>query len=253
MRRTRNLPQKCMLPILLLMGLVGQDAALAASDDIPNLTGTWLYGRCEDGSGTGCYLLAFDDEKLTQRAKAFRDAFDEVAQPKFDCAPMSIPHIWTDPYGHEIQQQEDRVTLIYEKDDVVRTVWLDGHGHQRPALNQFFYHGYSTGHYEGDTLVVETTRFSFDPMGLNSDFRIPSSSQKRVTERYTRDGETLILEVTTEDTFFLEQPWTYKVRSQPSPDPLALPWGCDLESSRQILQVTPTIYPEDPPIVRIEE
>ena len=134
---------------------------------------------------------------------------------------------------------------------MVRTVWLDGHDHPFPALNQFFVHGYSTGRYEGGTLVVETTRFTFDPMGLNSDFKLASSTQKRVRERYSRDGDALMLEVTTEDTFFLKEPWSFVVRSQPDPQPLALPWDCDLEAARQSLRLLPTDYPEDPDIVRI--
>ena len=67
---------------------------------------------------------------------------------------MSIPHLYTDPYAYKIEQMDDRVILSYEKDDVVRTVWLEGHGHERPALNQFFVHGYATGRYEGSEAVL---------------------------------------------------------------------------------------------------
>jgi hypothetical protein len=62
-----------------------------------------------------------------------------------------------------------------------------------------------------------------------------------------------VLEVSTIDTFFLKKPWVYKVRSKPDPEPLALPWGCDLEGSREILKLVPSQYPNDPPIVRLEE
>lgn len=219
----------------------------------PDISGVWQWGRCVDGSGFDCMLLEEDDERLTERAKAYRDAIDEVAQPKYDCAPMPIPHIWTDPYSHQIEQREDRVILTYGKDDIVRTVWLDGHAHPTPAVNEFFYFGYSTGRYEDGALVVETSRFTFDPQGLNADFKLPSSTQKKVTERYSRDGEDLILEVTTIDTFFLKSPWVFEIRSQPDPEPLALPWNCDLEGSRQILKILPTSYPDDPEIVRLEE
>jgi hypothetical protein len=220
---------------------------------IPQISGVWQWGRCVDGPGFNCMLLEEDDELLTERAKAYRDAIDEVAQPKYDCAPMSIPHMWTDPYSHQIEQFEDRVVFSYGKDDVVRTVWLDGHEHPKPGINEFFYFGYSTGHYEDGALIVETTRFTFDPQGLNADFKLPSSTQKKVTERYTKDGNDLVLDVTTIDTFFLREPWGFKVRSQPDPEPLALPWNCDLEGSRQILKILPTSYPNDPAIDRIEE
>jgi hypothetical protein len=220
---------------------------------IPNLSGVWGWGRCLEGPGISCMIIEPDDPKLTDRARAFQKAFDEIAAPKYDCAPMSVPHLYTDPYAFRIEQLKDRVILSYEKDDVVRTVWLEGNGHQRPRLNQFFVHGYSTGRYEGDTLVVETTRFTFDPMGLNSDFKMPTSSQKRVTERFRRDGAALQHQVMTEDTFFLSSPWVYRVRSQPVQEELSLPWDCDLTAARQSLSLINTDYPNDPPVVRIPE
>ena len=221
------------------------------SSATPDVSGVWGVPRCVEGAG--CMIIEPDDPRLTDRARAFQRAFDEIAAPKYDCAPMSIPHMYTDPYAFQIQQLKDRVTITYEKDDVVRTVWLEGHGHKRPPLGQFFVHGYSTGRYEGDALVVETTRFTFDPMGLNSDFKMPTSSQKRVTERFRREGKALLLDVTTEDTFFLRSPWVYRVRSQPEAGELSLPWACDLDAARQSLKHQPTEYPNDPPIVRLPE
>jgi hypothetical protein len=227
--------------------------AQSGSGEIPDLSGVWQWGRCVDGAGMRCMLLEENDELLTDRAKAYRDAIDEVAQPKYDCAPMSIPHIWTDPYSFQIEQLDDRVVVKYGKDDIVRTIWLEGHGHPKPAVNEFFYFGYSTGHYEDGTLVAQTTRFTFDPQGLNADFKIPSSTQKKVTERYSRDGNDLILEVKTIDTFFLKEPWVFKTRSKPDPKPLDLPWNCDVKAAREILKLLPSSYPEDPPIVRIDQ
>jgi hypothetical protein len=237
--------------MLLAAGMTGLSQGPAAK--APNVSGVWGWGRCLDGTGFNCMLIEPDSPLLTKRAKSFQAAFDEIAAPKYDCAPMSIPHLYTDPYAYKLEQKEDRVIISYEKDDVVRTAWLEGHGHQRPPLNQFFVHGYSTGRYEGDTLVVETTRFTFDPMGLNSDFKMPTSTQKRVTERFTREGNALVLEVKTEDPFFLREPWVYRVRSQPVNGELSLPWDCDLEAARQSLLLLPTSYPEDPAVVRIDE
>lgn len=236
---------------LSLMALSG--SSLAASNNIPALSGVWQWGPCMDGTMFGCMTLQEDDELLTNRAKAYRDAIDEAAQPKYDCAPISIPHMWSDPYSHQIEQLEDRVIFTYGKDDVVRTVWLDGYGHPEPALNYFSYFGYSTGYYENGALIVKTSHFTFDPQGLNADFKLPSSTQKQVTEHYTLEDDDLVLEVTTIDTFFLKEAWVYKIKSERDPYPLALPWNCDLEGSRQILKLLPPDYPSDPPIVRIEQ
>ena len=226
---------------------------LAAGEAIPRLSGVWQFGQCLDGSRMRCFILNEDDALLTDRAKAFRDAMDEAAQPKYDCGPMSIPHMWTDPYSHQIEQFDDRIVFTYGKDDVVRTAWLPNSKHPKPARNEFLYFGDSRAHYEDGALIVETTHFSFDPQGLNADFRLPSSTQKKVVERYTRDGNDLILEVTTTDPFFLKKPWVYKMRSKPDPEPLDLPWACDPEASRDILKLMAPKFPNDPPIVRLPE
>jgi hypothetical protein len=147
---------------------------------------------------------------------------------------------------------DDRVVITYGKDDVVRTIWLEGNGHPVPARNQYFVQGYSTGRYENGTLIATTTKFTFDPTGLNSDFKLASSTQKRVTERYSREGEQLRVQVTTEDTFFLEEPWVFDVLSAPDPNPVDLPWDCQLEAARQTLKLLPTDYPEDPEIIRVQ-
>jgi hypothetical protein len=232
--------------------LGGAQQSLAADANIPELSGVWQWGPCYDGSNFGCLILEEDSELLTDRAKAYRDAIDETAQPKYDCAPISIPHMWTDPYSHMVEQFEDRVVFTYGKDDVVRTAWLEGHGHPGPAVNEFTYFGHSTAHYEDGALIVETTHFSFDPQGLNADFKLASSTQKKVTERYTREGDDLVLEVTTVDPFFLKEPWVYKVRSRPDnsgvENPLGLPWACDVDASRDWLEFVPSQYTNDPPI-----
>ncbi len=227
-------------------------ASAGAAEPIPDLSGTWQFGSCDAaGFDLSCMVLDEDDPLLTRRAKAYRDTIDEAAQPKYDCAPISVPHLWTDPYAYRIEQHEDRILIRYGKDDVVRTVWLEGHAPD-PAVNEFFYFGYSTGRYEDGALIVTTDRFTFDPQGLNADFRIPSSTQKRVTERLFRDGENLVLEVATIDTFFLKAPWSFRVTSRPFDGEWEASWECDLDAARHSLRLLPPSYPDDPPIERIE-
>lgn len=235
--------------------------ALFAAEDIPNISGVWQWGGCVGpdgnvgrgfGGGFTCLLLEEDDARLTERAKAYRDAIEEAAQPKYDCAPISIPHMWSDPYSSQIEQFDDRVVITYGKDDVVRTIWLEGHGHPAPAVNEFLYFGHSIGHYEDGKLIVETSKFAFDPQGLNADFKLASTTQKKVTEVYSIENDKLDLHVTTIDPFMLKEPWSFHVRSERDEFPLSLPWGCDVEASRDILQLAPSDYPNDPVVERIE-
>lgn len=233
--------------------LVAASGSFAAADEKPNLSGVWQWGRCVPGQPRNCMLLEENDARLTARAKAYRDAIDEAAQPKYDCAPMSIPHMWTDPYSHQIDVAADHVTFTYGKDDVVRTAWFPNANHPKPKPNEYSYFGTSFAHWEGKMLVVETTHFAFDPQGLNADFRLASSTQKKVVEKYTLENDQLVLEVTTTDPFFLKEPWVYKISSQRDPDELALPWACDYEASREILKLTPSPYPQDPVVKRLPD
>jgi len=223
----------------------------AATDNIPDLNGLWSFPQCAEGRFSGCTVLAEDDARLTDRALAYAAVFDEIAQPKYDCAPMPIPHMWTDPYSFRIEQLEDRVRIYYGKDDVVRTVWLEGSDQAKPAINEFLYFGHSVGRFENGALVVVTKKFTFDPQGLNADFRIPSSTQKELTERFSRDGDDLVLEVSTVDSLFLKEPWNFTVRSTPV-EALDANWTCELDGARRSLMFETSKYPADPEPVRIE-
>ena len=218
-------------------------------DSIPELNGVWSRGRCVEPN-SNCTAIGAEHEALTDRAKAFRTALDELAVPKYDCSPTPLPHLFTDPYAYQIEQLEDRVILTYEKDDVVRTIWLEDHDHPQPKTGEFFAHGYSVGLYQENALVVVTTRFSFGPAGLDNDYNLPSSTQKRITERYSLEGDRLRLEVTTEDPVFLRAPLGFVLESQRVDAPLPLPWNCDPEAAQETLILSPSKYPEDPPVIR---
>jgi hypothetical protein len=219
----------------------------------PNLSGIYNGRRCVPANSDVCPEMNVKggERLLTARGKAFVAAFDEVAAPKYDCSPATLPIIFGDPYAFQIEQLPDRVNMTYEKDDVVRTVWLEGRGHTAPRQGLLFMHGYSTGRYEGNQLVIETSRFTFDPEGFAGDaLNAPSSTQKRLTERYTRDGDTLRLELTAEDPVFLREPITYTMEWRVSAEPLSLPWSCDPAAAQRNLNVVRSKYPQDPPVKR---
>jgi hypothetical protein len=219
----------------------------------PNVSGTYSGRRCMPANSDVCPEMNVKgaERLMTARGKALIAAFDEVAAPKYDCSPAMLPIIFGDPYAFRIEQQADRVTFTYEKDDVVRTVWLEGHGHPAPRSGLPFMHGYSTGRYEGTQLVVETSRFTFDPEGFAGDaLNAPSSTQKRLTERYSRDGDTLRMQLTAEDPIFLLQPFTYTMEWRATTEPLSLPWNCDPAAAQRNLNVVRPKYPQDPPFKR---
>ncbi len=177
---------------------------------------------------------------LNERAQAYQKVFDEALSPKYDCQPSSSPAIQYDPYSMELVQWPDRVILRYEKDDQIRTIWLDG---RKPTIYDWGLQGFSVGRYEGNALIVQTDHFVFDITGFDDYNGIPSSQLKKVTERYWREGNDLKVTVTVEDPMFLRQPASYTTRWIPQRQGYKLAaWDCDPETSRAPVRMMPQKY-----------
>jgi len=216
--------------------------AAAASGGIPDLAGVWDGGgRARPVNGENVpWARGKNFPDLNERGLAYVKVFDEAVAPKYDCFPSTSPAIQYDPYMMEVVQWPDRVLFRYEKDDQLRTVLIDG---RRPTVADYSIQGFSVGRYEDDALLVETTHFTFDITGFDDYNGVPSSHQKRVLERYWRDGADLRVTVTVEDPMFLRKPASYTTRwiAAPSGSKLA-PFECDPESARASIKFLPPRY-----------
>jgi len=109
-------------------------------------------------------------------------------------------------YNNNVQvfQTPDYVVLLNEMNHNTRVVPLDG----RSEINVPQWTGDSRGHWEGDTLVVETRNFLRE-----TSFRAGSADANlRLTERFTRvSTDTLMYEATVDDPTVWSRPWTYQV------------------------------------------
>lgn len=231
--------------LVTVTGLITQSLSIRAagtSDDVPDFSAVWERQGCLANGITCPFELA--TLPLTARAIGFREAFDESLGPKYDCVQATIPSLIVDPYKFQITQKRDRLIFTYEKDDIIRTIWLEGHEHPRPGVYDFTLQGYSKGRYENGTLVIETTKFLFDPTGLDDLSNLPSSTQKRVIERYKREGDNLKVEVSVEDPLFLREKIGFNYEWSRTDKPLVLPYGCDPEQARESLQFLPSKYKE---------
>ncbi|HEY5623757.1 MAG TPA: hypothetical protein VIV14_08340 [Gammaproteobacteria bacterium] len=122
----------------------------------------------------------------------------------------------------QIVQTPDYVILITQTNSDVRIVHLDG---EPPASDKVgSYLGYSRGHWEGDTLVIETTHFA--PKARVRRIQ-EAGSNLHLVERLTRvEDDLLIYEATMTDPTVWEAPWTFEVpwpRMQP---PGLFEWAC---------------------------
>jgi hypothetical protein len=220
---------------------VPQLSAQSPDVEIPDLDGVWDGGgRARPVNGTDMPWTSENFPVLNERAQAYQQVFEEIISPKYDCQPASSPAIQYDPYHFEVTQWPDRVLLRYEKDDQLRTVWLDG---RQPTAVDYSIQGFSTGYYEDGSLHVTTTHFVWDITGFDDYNGIPSSSQKKVTERYWRDGDDLRATVTVEDPMFLREPASYTTRWIRARDGYRLaPYDCDPEAARASVRFYPSKY-----------
>jgi hypothetical protein len=216
-------------------------AAQPSGGAIPDLAGTWDGGtRARPANSASVPWGRANFPELNDRALAYVKVFDEALSPKYDCQPSTPPALQYDPYMMEIVQWPDRVLFRYEKDDQLRTVWLDG---RKASVHDFGIQGFSVGRYESNALLVETTHFVFDITGFDDYNGIPSSQQKRVLERYWLEGSELRATVTVEDPLFLRKPASYTTRWLPAPKGYRLaPFDCDQESARASIKFLPPKY-----------
>jgi hypothetical protein len=121
------------------------------------------------------------------------------------CLPPGMPAVMSMFYGMEVMETKDKITFFSELNDALRRVYLDGRKPSQKVLDDPTYAGYSTGHWEGDTLVVETVAIRGDTFieGIT-----PHSDQMTVQERIRLLEPTLLEDrITVNDPKALTKPW----------------------------------------------
>ena len=126
-----------------------------------------------------------------------------MLDPEVKCYMAGIPRATYMPYPFQIIQSQSTIMFSYEYAGAVRIVNM-GEPTEAPADSWM---GWSNGHWEGDTLVIDVTDQNdqtwFDRVG---NFH---SNALHVVERYTpRSADTLMYEVTIEDPNTFSRPWT---------------------------------------------
>ena len=161
---------------LLLAPCVCANIARAAGTRA-DLDGVWLFYGAQIPKEPG--LTPAGQEKL-QQYDPLRDDSDTL------CKPVTFTNIMHTPSPPiEIRQHADHVEINYEFMDVHRRVPLDAALANAPYTVADHPHmGRSVGRYEGQFLIVETDHFLFDITGFDDYNGIPSSSLKKVTEKY---------------------------------------------------------------------
>jgi hypothetical protein len=121
--------------------------------------------------------------------------------PGNQCWPEPTPYTLSHQQAVQIIQQKDQVILIYLRDHKVRHVRMNVTHSEHPTLT---WQGESIGHYEGDTLVIDTIGQKIGPLSMVDTYGTPFSLALHVIERYRLiDGATARdLQLTHESAYF---------------------------------------------------
>jgi len=214
--------------------------ATAAAPRATSVEGRWLVDRSsqpEDYPG-GLDQLMLRDLNLTAKGGQGLADWSQASEenPELNCITKPTPAmlVYTDLYPIEITANGDNtLTIRSQYFDQVRTVYMDGRQHPDPSV--LMHEGHSVGHYEADTLVIDTRNFARHRSPYQNG--IPSGPQKHVVERYRLidDGARMEIEFVLEDPEYISGSMTHKRELLYRPTTDMSPFNCDLESTRRFL------------------
>jgi hypothetical protein len=176
-----------------------QGAAVVAGDDPRTFSKYWANILIDFKPG---------EEPIRPEAAALtlkhRETLDS---PTSHCLPISLPIRDLTPFPFKIFQTPEAIVILYEADGAARQIHTDGR--KLPVDPHPSWMGYSTGKWEGDTLVVDTA--GFNDVGWLDARGHPRSEALHVQERFhRRDFGHLDMQATVEDPNVLTRPVTIK-------------------------------------------
>src|ERR1700736_5607805 len=132
--------------------------------------------------------------------------------------PPMIPGNYNDLY--QIVQTPEYISILAEMGNQVRVIPLDGRQHLPQTVQAWM--GDSRGHWEGDTLVVETVNFRFnDRSRFGVQYDGMTDKNLRITERFTRTSpDSILYRATIDDPTVYTKPWTMEVSLEKSEGPV---------------------------------
>jgi len=242
---------RCFLRWIMAAALAGavQGATPETSDGHPDLTGVWnglianprapsddplasnlpsREGNLANYERDNALIRRADPNKPLYKPEFWEkvqqlDQNENTADPSFGCMPAGVPRMGP---PDKIVQISKEVIFLYVSPgargwgDQYRVIPTDGRAHTPLADLDGTWKGESIGHWEDDTLVVDT-------IGLNDTSWLDypgyfHSENLHVIERLRRQGDTLTWQAIVEDPDVLMKPWTMSPRVQKlNPDPKA--------------------------------
>ena len=210
-------------------------------DGKPDLSGIWDKGLLPQevpppslfsGSGPSQAFrdlkaaVAGDLQMLPWAAQLNAERFGQNSKdhPDAHCLPLHPIQLHLHPQPRKIIQTRDLVMILYEANDGRREIFLDGRP-LPPEDVQPWWYGYSTGRWDGDSLIVESVGFK-DQTWID-EYGTPASERLRLTERLHRiNFGTLEIQVTVDDAKTFARPFTFTLQQRLMPDTELIEFVC---------------------------
>ena len=136
----------------------------------------------------------------------FLDENTNTQDPILRCQPQGITR--EDPPS-KIMQTANEIVLFYGS-QYFRIIPIDGRKHDPELARDITFWGHSVGRWEGDTLVIDSV--GFNDVTWLARGGLFHSDNMRVTEKFRREGDILVYDVTVEDPDVLLEPWVVDTR-----------------------------------------
>jgi hypothetical protein len=208
-------------------------------DGKPDISGVWAgpaFAHKEGPGDTDAAAPTRYDPKLYK--DMFKPGGEAIFYQKFTgdlshddpqsiCMPVGFPRVALSPYSQQILQPPGYVVILYEYMHFWRVIPTDGRPHAKDVELTFM--GDPVGHWEGDTLVVDTIGLREWPLAGDEPGRrdavLYHSDALHVIERFTpTDANNMAYEITIDDPKIWQKPWTTK-------------WSYKLHPTWQILEM----------------
>jgi hypothetical protein len=204
-------------------------AAPRTPDGKPDLSGIWMrttrtekpgsaptgqpplgtMGNIGAGLKEGPPYLPWAAELVKKRAGGYEN-------PDALCLPQGPGQFHNDPQPREVVQLPHKTLIVHESNYMLRTIYTDGRRLPKLGEPQPYWHGYSVGRWDGDTLVVETNNFRGVQGGNPGDGWLdsrgsPYTDALHMTERFRRvNFGNLHIDVTINDPKAYARPFTVR-------------------------------------------
>lgn len=198
---------RCALALACLLGILPLTPARAEFE----LAGSWR-SLINDEVRLDLFPTDYTGVPLSDegRLKALTYSSSQLSMIERQCQGWALPYLLQGPFGlnfsarYDLQKQTVVAWVIGAWEDMGSTViWMDG----RPPPSELDKHertGFTTGVWEGDTLVARTTHLKAGYMKRNG---LPISDRTTITTRFVRHGSLLSILMVVEDPVYLAEPF----------------------------------------------